>query len=71
MKKGKFNLTQLSVKSFVTEENVVKMKTVKGGATFHCSDYNCTIVGCPQDGSVPVRTCPDWTRHEICITALC
>ena len=72
MKKGKLNLDQLSVKSFVTEEQADKMHTVKGGATFHCSDYNCSEVGCPiTDESRPIQVCPDWTRISICITAIC
>lgn len=72
MKKKKLTLGNLQIESFVTEVNGTKIETVKGGGTFRCSYYNCTIVACPPpDESVPVRTCPDWTAYDWCNTADC
>jgi len=70
--KKKLNLNQLKVKSFVTDTSELNKETIKGGGTFRCSYYNCTIVACPPpDESVPVRTCPDWTAYDWCNTEAC
>lgn len=72
MKKKKLNLNRLEIKSFVTGEKDVNSETIKGGQTFRCSYYNCTIVACPPpDESVPVRACPDWTAYDWCNTTAC